>query len=173
VEPSAPYPLIAAVQDLHDLWLRFAPSGPYRHELFHDQPEPEPEWPRLLRQRSPRLELLLRGAGCLLGNNLAPAALPVLRELLPGLQALEVALVGPPQAEVAAYYALLSRELEATDGGDAVARAYFLFGELLALYLDVLCLARPELRASLGVQTTALRRKLHAARAAASGRNGA
>ena len=164
VEQPPPYPLIAAVQDLYDLLLRHTPSGPYRHELFHDQPEPESEWPRLLRQRAPRLELLLRGASCLLGNSLAPAALPVLRELLPELRALDEALIGPLRPEVAAYYGILQRELRQPEDGESGARAYYLFGELLGVYLDLLCLARPELRSSLGAQTSALRRKLHAAR---------
>jgi hypothetical protein len=164
VEQPAPYPLIAAVQDLHDLLLRHTPSGPYRHELFHDQPEPQPEWPRLIREQAPRVELLLRGAGCLLSNNLAPAALPVLRELFPALRGLDEALTGPLRPEVAGYYAFLQRELAQPAAAESAAQAYYLLGELLALYLDLLCLARPELRASLGVQTTALRRKLHEAR---------
>jgi hypothetical protein len=163
---SVPYPLLAVVQDLHEQLQRHSLSGPFRHGLFHDPQGPAAGWPRPVEQRGPALELLLRGAGCLLANGLAPAALPLLRELLPLLRELDTALSGPPAPGVEQYYGLLERELALGLAGGAGPRAYYLCGELLALYLDLLCVARPELHGTLGVQVMALRRQLHAQRQA-------
>lgn len=156
-----PYPLLAAVQDLHELLQRHSLSGPLRHSLFHDAEDRARDWPPLVNEHGPPLELLLRGAGCLLANGLAAAALPLLRELLPRLRELDGLLSGPLAEGVKQYYALLERELAHGLSGDAAGRAHYLCGELLALYLDLLCVARPALHATLGAQVLSLRRRLH------------
>lgn len=163
------YELLAAVQDLHELLQRHSLSGPQRHSLFHDADDRSTVWPPAVEQQGPELELLLRGAGCLLANGLAPAALPLLCDLLPGLRRLDEELSGPLAEGVRQYYGLLERELGLGLGGDGAARAYYLCGELLALYLDLLCVARPELHAQLGAQVLALRRRLHELRPETAG----
>jgi hypothetical protein len=155
------YELLATAQDLHELLQRHCLAGPQRHSLFHDAEAQRTGWPDSIQQHGPVVETLLRGAGCLLANGLAPATLPLLRELLPHLRRLDTELSGSLAQGVRDYYAMLERELALGLAEDATSRAHYLCSELMALYLDLLCVARPELHATLGSQVLVLRRKLH------------
>jgi hypothetical protein len=135
---AAPYQLVCAVQDLYDLYLRLAPTGPYRLPLFAGAAAPAPVLPAGMREQALRLDALARGVTCLLANKLPLAALPVAAEMWRGVQLLERTLA--PSAGVPQYYAYLTRELAQAED-DAERQAYRLFGEVLAVYLDVLRLA--------------------------------
>jgi hypothetical protein len=137
---APPYTLILAVQDLYDLYLRLAPAGPYRMELFHDRQEPGAGWPDGLRGSARRLELLVRGVSCLLANQLAPASFALTGRLLSEVRALHRELDGM-QTEPE-YYRYLDFEVQQAEALDATL-AYRLFGEVLSLYLDLLCVYGP------------------------------
>lgn len=154
---AVPYELICAVQDLYELYSRFGPRGPYRMQLFHDQLPAHASWPPAVRQRSAKLDVLIRGASCLLANDLAPAALPVAGELWQQVRALEHELGLAPHP-APQYYAYLAHEL-AHAPREAQA-AYRLFGEVLAVYMDVLCLAHGETAEAVGERIPALRRRI-------------
>jgi hypothetical protein len=154
---SVPYELICAVQDLYELYSRFGPRGPYRMQLFHDQAPAHASWPAAVRQRSARLDTLIRGASCLLANDLAPAALPVAGELWQEVCALEREL-GLAQTPQPGYYTYLSQDL-AHAPREAQA-AYRLFGEVLAVYLDVLSLAHRETAEAVGTRIPTLRQRI-------------
>jgi len=132
--------LVDAVQDLYDLYLRLAPIGPYRMELFHERKDPGAEWPEQLRRAALGIDTLLRGASCLLANQLAPASIPLCAGVLKELRRLRMELgESGPEPE---YYNYLGYELTRRgDGSNAM--AYRLFGEVLALYLDLLCIYGP------------------------------
>lgn len=151
----APYNLICAVQDLHDLYQRAAPTGPYRLPLFAGEALPEAQLPEPLQQQAAYLDGLVRGATCLLANQLAPAALPVIAQLWRGVQLLEQrqGLLAEPAPE---YYAFLTRELAGVEA-DAESQAYRLLGEVLAVYLDVLCVLRAAVADGIGDAVQRLR----------------
>lgn len=127
------------MQDLYDLYQRIAPCGPYRMPLFQQEQAADPPVPPAVRGQAQLLDTLLRGVSCLLANQLPDAALPVIAEVWRRVQALEAAWL--PGTQPAAYYAFLTRELQAREP-DTARQACRLFGEVLAVYLDVLCLMR-------------------------------
>jgi hypothetical protein len=133
---AVPYQLLCAVQDMYDLYTRIAPAGPYRLTLFHDPPYVATQLAAPLRARLKRVDALIRGVSCLLGSGLCPAAMPVIAELWAETRAVERAWLQSTGAEPP-YYGYVSKELLArsADGADA---AYRLFGEVLAVLLDVL-----------------------------------
>jgi hypothetical protein len=131
--------LLCAVQDLYDLYLRIAPCGPYRLPLFQQEPAAASIVPPGVSERAQPLDALIRGVSCLLANQLPDAALPVIAELWRQVQAVEALWL--PGGQPAAYYAFLTRELH-TREPDTAAQACRLFGEVLAVYVDVLCLLR-------------------------------
>lgn len=123
-----------AVQDLYDLYQRACPCGPYRLPLFGDAERGDGRVPQALRDDAGRIDTLLRGASCLLANHLAPAALPLIAAVWRGVQEFEARWL--PGFSQPAYYSFLTREL-ATAEDDPAWQAYRLFGEVLAIYLDV------------------------------------
>ncbi len=125
------------MQDLYDLYQRIAPCGPYRLPLFSQEPAVAHSIPQPVRDQAQPLDALIRGVSCLLANQFPDAALPVIAELWRQVQSAEALwLPGNPPA---AYYTFLTRELHAREP-DAAEQAYRLFGEVLAVYLDLLCL---------------------------------
>lgn len=154
---AVPYQLICAVQDLYELYSREGPRGPYRMQLFHDQAQVAAHWPAAVQASAADLDLLIRGASCLLANDLAAAALPVAAELWRRVQELERSL-GLAASPIPQYYAYLTGELRYAPRTPEL--AYRLFGEVLAVYLDVLGLAQPTLAAVLRPRLKQLRRAL-------------
>ena len=156
--PTPPIELLGAVQDLFALYTRHGPRGPYRHSLFGEQAEAAAEWPTPVRQHAAALDVLIRGVSCLLANELAAAAPPLLGSLWRSVRRLARRLSTGAQREPA-YYRFLTSEigsLDASGPGDV----YRLFGEVLAVYLDLLLASRPELRQDHGGQVARLRRLL-------------
>ena len=156
--PTPPIELLGAVQDLFALYTRHGPRGPYRHSLFGEQAEAAAEWPAPVRERAVALDVMIRGVSCLLANELAAAAPPLLGSLWRSVRQLARRLsAGAPHEP--AYYRFLTIEvnnLDATGPSDV----YRLFGEVLAVYLDILFASRPELRQDDGGQVARLRRLL-------------
>jgi hypothetical protein len=172
---AADYRLLSAVQDLHDLYQRLSPSGPYRLALFHDQDAaggagldalPQASANALL-AAAPGIDLCVRAISCLLANHLAPASAPVCIELLRRIERLWQLL--KPGQRSPEYFGYLARELFAQRGEEGAepellaqrtARAYRIFGEVLAIYLDLLCDARPELGSQYAEGIRALRQAI-------------
>lgn len=136
-----PFELVCAVQDLYDLYLRLGPRGPYRLSLFSDPAEVDETWPEPVQRQAPRLDELARGVSCLLANDLARAAPPLIREMWRAVLDLEAEVAGPGWHQPA-YFAFISHELSRPDRV-AARDAYRLFGEVLAVYLEVVCELRP------------------------------
>jgi hypothetical protein len=134
--------LAGAVQDLYDLYVRMSPGGAYRLGILSEPHEPSASWPPALGARIARIDALIRGASCMLANKLPEAALPVVDALWRSTRAFERGLAGSRWREPA-YYRFLAHELASMDGADS-ASIWRLFGEVLAVYLDVLCRLRPE-----------------------------
>jgi hypothetical protein len=156
--PSPPIELLGAVQDLFALYTRHGPRGPYRHSLFGEQAEAAAEWPQPVRERAVALDSMIRGVSCLLANELASAVPPLLSSLWRSVRQLARQLPAGTGREPA-YYRFLTVEvnnLAATSPADI----YRLFGEVLAVYLDVLFASRPDLRRDYGGQVARLRRLL-------------
>lgn len=150
--------MLGAVQDLFALYTRHGPRGPYRHSLFGDQAEAAAEWPAPVRQHAVALDSMIRGVSCLLANELAAAAPPLLGSLWRSVRLLARRLsAGAPREP--AYYRFLTIEISNLD---AAGRhdIYRLFGEVLAVYLDILFACRPELQQDHGGQVARLRRLL-------------
>jgi hypothetical protein len=145
------------VQDLYALYTRFGPAGPHRCELFHDAPTAGEGWPPQLLEQAGELDELLRSAACLLANNLSSGVPPVLLRLWQSVRQLERGL-SPASAAEPEYYRYLQRDLESATAGPAL--AYRLFGEVLAVYLDVLSCAHPPFGRQLGGRVAPLRRAL-------------
>lgn len=137
-----PYELVSAVQDLYDLYTRQGPRGPYRLSLFSDPNEIAADWPAAVQAHAERLDELARGVSCLLANNLDAAALPVIAEFWRSVCGLERELAGASWQQPAYYY-FITQELRKTSGA-MPSTAYRLFGEVLAVYLDILCAQRPD-----------------------------
>jgi len=133
--------MIGAVQDLFDLHNRLCPHGPYRLSLFADREMITDEWPVALREHAPRLDTLIRGVSCLLANDLSTAALPLTISLWETVQEMERVIAGSAWRRPE-YYQFLSEDLHCNIVGTQ-ADAYRLFGEVLAIYLDILCELRP------------------------------
>lgn len=156
--PALPIELLGAVQDLFALYTRHGPRGPYRHSLFGDQAEAAAEWPAPVRQRAVALDSMIRGVSCLLANELAAAAPPLLGSLWRTVRhlarQLPVGATGEP-----AYYRFLTVEVDKLDAAGPQ-DAYRLFGEILAVYLDLLFASRPELQREHGIHVLKLRRLL-------------
>jgi hypothetical protein len=153
----ASFLLMDAVQDLYDLYQRASPCGPYRLPLFSDIERGDERVPQALRDAAQRIDTLVRGAGCLLANHLAPAALPLISALWRSVQEFEVRWL--PSSSQPAYYGFLTRELAVTED-DAALQAYRLFGEVLAVYLDVLAAKGLPGTVGLAQAVLALRRAL-------------
>jgi len=148
------FPLLDAVQDLYDLYQRVTPCGPYRLPLFAETERGAEHVPQALREAAGRIDTLLRGASCLLANHLAPAALPLIAAVWRSVQEFEARfLPGFSQPE---YYSFLTRELAMAED-DAASQAYRLFGEVLAVYLDVIAAMQLPGTAGLAQAVTALR----------------
>lgn len=131
-----PYSLISAVQDLHDMYTRSNPAGPFRLALFHDSLPSALHWPVPVAASAAHIDTLIRGISCLLGNDLAEAALPVIAALWKDV----LRLSGEMHSDVqptAEYYRFLTYEMF-RPAGDPAQLAYRLFGEVLAAYLFVL-----------------------------------
>ena len=158
---AVPYELISAVQDLYDLYQRIGPAGHYKLSLFHNSQPVGQTWPEPVQLHAPRLDELARGVSCLLANGLIQPAPPVCGELWRGVLILEGAL-RPDPGPLPEYYRYLSREL--SKPGPAKAHSvYRLFGEVLAVYLDVLAAAQGS-RGDWEVQVRELRRAIIEAR---------
>ena len=158
---ALPSELVYAVQDLHDLFQRHNPLGGYRHGLFHDPPAPRPQFPRHALPLLRRACELARGVGCLLASGLPEAALALAGALWQAHVDLERALAGEGWREPE-YYSYLASELarDPADGG-VLSEAYRLFGEVLAVQLDLLAGYTGEGEgAALRQRVAMLRRKL-------------
>jgi len=146
--------VIGAVKDLSDLYNRINPRGPYRISLFANASEVGADWPAPFHQNGERIDTLIRGVGCLLANDLADAAWPVTADLWRSIQQLERELIDNWSRPD--YYRFLTRDLERTgQKGDGI---YRLFGEVLAVYLDIICTVRPDYHTQYGSRISALRR---------------
>lgn len=156
--PSLPIELLGAVQDLCALYTRLGPRGPYRHSLFGEQAATAPDWPGSVRQSAARLDELIRGVSCLLANDLAAAAPPLLRTLWRAVRELAQQLA-PAGWRRPAYYRFLTLEMEGLRAADTQA-VYRLYGEVLAIYLDLLCACRPAQLSEYGPRVGQLRRQL-------------
>ena len=166
---QVPFELVGAVQDLYDLYLRQGPAGPYRMELFHDQVEEPRKWPEALRKEAQLLDRVIRGVSCLMANDLAEAALPLIAEVWRGVRRIEKRALRRSGKDPA-YYNYISFELsigipqpeagEAVDRNQLISKAYFLFGEVIAVYLDAIATVRGD--EELTVQVSQLRGKLAA-----------
>ncbi|MCB1217122.1 hypothetical protein KDL44_07000 [bacterium] len=153
-----PYSLISAVQDLHEMYTRSSPAGPFRLELFHDSLPRDPRWPAPVAASASHIDALIRGISCLLGNNLAEGALPVIAALWKAV----LRLSGEMHSDVqptAEYYRFLSYEM-IRPPGDPAQLAYRLFGEVLAAYLFVLADATQLELPSLRSRVEKLRRQI-------------
>jgi hypothetical protein len=172
---AADYRLLSAVQDLHDLYQRLSPAGPYRLALFHDQESPAgldaetlpASSAQAMLAAAPGIDLCVRAISCLLANHLAPASAPVCLELLRRIERLWQAL--NPGQRPPVYFGYLARELFAQRGEEGAdpqlieqrsTRAYRMFGEVLAIYLDLLCDARPSLAEQFTQRISALRAQI-------------
>lgn len=151
-----PFEVIAAVKDLYDLYSRINPRGPYRLSLFGDQGEVGTDWPPPLQARANRLDELIRGVGCSLANDLAAPALAVTAALWNDIRRLEQELTGSRQRGEPEYYRFLTRELDQSAGSDQC-QVYRLFGEVLAVYLDIICVLRPGYGTEYGALVNQLR----------------
>ncbi len=159
-----PYFLVCAVQDLHDLYQRINPTGPYRMELFHDSPPVEKPVPSGLRHIAPELDTMIRGVSCLLASNLTIPAIPVIRSIWKLVRGIHGSVTMPGGA-VPAYYEYMTHELDqiqdtlgtAARDENTDARVYQLFGEVLAVYLDLLDAMRNPGQDSIRSRIDALR----------------
>jgi hypothetical protein len=150
--------VVAAAQDLFDLYTRLSPVKAHRLALFSDQSEVGVEWPALIQQEAPGLSVLIRGVSCLLANDLAPAAIPLTETLWLAVRGLDRTLAGNNWREPA-YFCYLSRELHNPPARDTTA-AYRLFAEVLAVYLDILCGLRVGWKEAHGPSINRLRRTI-------------
>lgn len=150
--------VVAAAQDLFDLYTRLSPVKAHRLALFSDQSEVSAEWPALIQQEAPDLSVLIRGVSCLLANDLAPAAIPLTETLWLSVRSLDRTLAGKRWCEPA-YFRYLSKELCNPTAKDTVV-AYQLFAEVLAVYLDILCGLRVGWKEEHGPSINQLRRAL-------------
>lgn len=153
-----PYSLISAVQDLHEMYTRSSPAGPFRLELFHDALPRDPKWPAPVAASATHIDALIRAISCLLGNNLAEGALPVIAALWKAV----LRLSGEMHSDVqptAEYYRFLSYEM-IRPPGDPSQLAYRMFGEVLAAYLFVLADATQLQVPSLRSRVEKLRRQI-------------
>jgi hypothetical protein len=169
------YRLLSAVQDLYDLYQRLSPAGPYRLALFHDQESGGADEftalphnaAQLMQAAAPALDLRIRAVSCLLANHLAPATGPLSEDLL--RQVFRLWAVVNPGVEPPGYFDYLLGELkrqapwaalDAAALAQQTALAYRRFGEVLALYLDVLCDARGDSAGANAQRISALRAEL-------------
>jgi len=153
-----PFELVCAVQDLYDLYMRLGPRGPYRLSLFSDPAEVDKTWPEQVQRRAPRLDELARGVSCLLANDLAIAAAPLIGELWRAIRTLHAELAGPAWHQPA-YFSFITYELARTEEV-AATDAYRLFGEVLAVYLELICELRPDSGEQYGERIMQIRRAL-------------
>ncbi len=158
---ALPSELVYAVQDLYDLFQRHNPLGGYRYSLFHDAPAPEPAWPAAAAAGQRAALTLARGVSCLLASGLPEAALALTGALWQSQLSLERALAGSHWREPE-YYRYLTAELARPGAGETAAEeAYRLFGEVLAVQLDLIAqLEAPAERAALHQRVAQLRRQL-------------
>ena len=149
------FQVIGAVQDLNDLYNRINPRGPYRMSLFSEAAAVGEEWPQPFHAKGGRIDVLIRGVSCLLANDLAESAWPVAAELWNSIVQLEGELA-PAGWRAPDYYQFLARELSrpVAKGG----KIYQLFGEVLAVYLDIICAVRGDYRREYGERIRSLRR---------------
>ncbi|MBN2081891.1 hypothetical protein JW859_06735 [bacterium] len=149
------YVLVGAVQDLYDLYLRIGPQGPYRLSLFSDPAEISADWPAPVQASAARIDQLARGVSCLLANDLAAAAPAVIAELWREVRRLEAQLNAPGWHEPG-YYGFLTDELR---GGRQLEspQAYRYFGEVLSIYLEIICGLRDGAQADYLVRIQRLR----------------
>ncbi len=130
------------------MYTRTSPAGPFRMQLFHDALPRDPHWPVPVAASATHIDNLIRGISCLLGNNLAEPALPVIAALWKAVLRLSTEMHSDVQP-TAEYYRFLSFEM-IRPAGDPTHLAYRLFGEVLAAYLFVLAdatrLELPSLR---------------------------
>jgi len=150
------YRLICAVSDLYDIYTRVNPRGPYRHTLFHDPAQTTADWPAQIMDQAGELEELIRGISCLLANGMGRPALPVITALWQRIIRLERQLAGQSW-QMPAYYRYIQREMQQTPAEPTTA-AYYLFGEVLAIYIDILCETQPTKLADIQERVSALRR---------------
>lgn len=134
---AIPYELAGAVKDLHDLLQQINPAGPYRMALFHDReskPSNQPKWFSL---EAAKIDSYLRGAACLLANNLTDPSLPVIAKAWQHIKstAYRIGFATLPEPE---YFNYLSTELDTLERRSQ-AEIYCLLGEVLAIHLDMLC----------------------------------
>lgn len=153
-----PFELVCAVQDLYDLYTRLGPRGPYRLSLFSDPAEVDETWPEPVQRHGQRLDELARGVSCLLANDLGGAAAPLIREFWRSVRALHAELAGPSWRQPA-YFAFITHELS-RPAAVPVRQAYRLFGEVLAVYLELICELRPDGTGQLDGRIPQLRRAL-------------
>jgi len=153
-----PFELVSAVQDLYDLYMRLGPRGPYRLSLFSDPAQVDESWPSPVKRDAPRFDELARGVSCLLANDLPDAATPVIAELWRGIRSLARELAESDWRQPA-YFAFITHEL-ARPALVNTSEAYRLFGEILAVYLELICELRPAQGLDYGARIRQLRRTL-------------
>jgi len=134
---AIPYELAGAVKDLHDLLQQINPAGPYRMALFHDREERKSSQPKWFSLEATQIDSYLRGAVCLLANDLADSSLPVIAMAWKHIKSTAFRIGFAKQPEPA-YFRYLSTELS-TGERRSKAEAYRLLGEALAVHLDMLC----------------------------------
>lgn len=145
--------LILAVQDLYDIYQQVSPAGPHRNSLLSAPPEPDRDWPAIVAGVAGVLDTLIRGTSCLLANDLAGATPPLLSALWRRITRLDRDLSPPPPP---AYYLYLEREIGTLTAGNGRG-CYRLFGEVLAVYLDILLAQQPQLADAHRPRVNALR----------------
>jgi hypothetical protein len=155
--------LVYTVQDLYDLFQRHNPLGGFRHSLFHETPTPKAALPPAVAADCRLAYSLARGVSCLLANGLPEAALALAAALWRHVREQERVLVGDSWREPD-YYRFLTAEFAqpASDEASTPSQAYCMFGEVLAVQLDLLALWLEEQEgAALRQRVARLRRELH------------
>ena len=131
------YKLAGAVKDLHDLFQQINPAGPYRMALFHDRKSRASGQPTWFKLEAARIDTYLRGAACLLANDLAESAAPVIAIAWQHIKASALK-IGFTQQSEPVYFSYLSSELDRAEVMTK-SQTYRILGEVLAVYLDLLC----------------------------------
>jgi hypothetical protein len=153
---TLPYSLISVVQDLQGLLQAYGVARAPGQLLSSPDPR-DAERLSGVQADLAQIEEHLRAAGCLLANSFVLPTLPLLKHCLARLWLLDSSLSGELLPEVRAYYGLLREELDQAPFTSA--NAYWLCGEVMALYLDLLATVRAD-GTQLLHQTHALRELL-------------
>jgi hypothetical protein len=134
------YELICAVRDLYEIYINLAPGGPHRLALFSDAATDPPPGPTAYAELLTRCDGLIRAVGCLLANQLAAFSGPLMAALWGDVRRLHAQVFGnrprPP------YFRFLDHETAHTQLAED--EAYRVFGEVLAVYVEVLARLLPE-----------------------------